>query len=227
MDIVVLEDGALVMPSDVGGGENCGTVLFESRDGGNSWLQRSRFGWMHENFAKNGQLAGWIAGIHAPFVVLTDGRWLALGRTNDIEGRSPFSISSDEGRTWRYEASRFPPISSGQRPILKHLNEGPILLVSYTDCRGSKDGMLITDTAGQRQRIRGMFAALSFNKGKTWPQIKLIPRDAGNPEVADGGGYLSCVQTPDQMIHLLSSQRYYRFNLAWLKTSTSSSKQAD
>jgi hypothetical protein len=217
MDIVVLEDGTLVMPSDVGGGENCGTVLFESRDGGGSWSQRTRFGWRHEEYAKNGQAAGWIAGIHAPFVVLEDGRWLAFGRTNDIEGRSPLSVSCDGGKTWWYEPSRFPPISSGQRPILKRLREGPILLVSYTDCRGSKDGMSITDTAGRHRRIHGMFAALSFDEGMTWPQIKLIPRDVGSADVSDGGGYLSCVQTPDRMIHLLSSRRYYRFNLAWLK----------
>ena len=227
MDIVVLEDGRLVLPSDVGGGENRGTVLFESRDDGESWSQRTRFGWRHETFAQNGQTGGWIAGIHAPFVVLQDGRWLAFGRTNDIEGRSPLSVSSDGGRTWRYEPSRFPPISSGQRPILKRLKEGPILLVSYTASRGSKNGMSVTDAAGRHRRIHGMFAALSFDECKTWPRIKLIPRDAGNPDVADGGGYLSCVQTPDRMIHLLSSRRYYRFNLAWLTEPTSSYQQAE
>ena len=29
--------------------------------------------------------------------------------------------------------------------------------------------------------------------------------------------YLSSVQTPDRMIHLVSSKFYYRFNLEWLK----------
>jgi len=53
-------------------------------------------------------------------------------------------------------------------------------------------------------------------EAKTWAHIKLIPMDASNPNKSQSGGYLSCVQTPDRMIHLLSSQRYYRFNLAWL-----------
>ena len=217
MDIVVLKDGTLVMPSDVGGGEERGTVLFESRDHGGTWAERTRFGWQHEAFAQQDGQAGWLAGIHAPFVVLAKGGYLAFGRTNNIDGRSPFSTSSDGGRTWSYAPSPFPPISSGQRPILKRLAEGPILLISYTDCRGSKNGIEITDAAGRDRRVRGMFAALSLDEGKTWPHIKLIPRHAANPNVADGGGYLSCVQTPDNTIHLLSSSRYYRFNLAWLK----------
>jgi len=217
MDIVVLEDGTLVMPSDVGGGEERGTVLFESRDGGESWSERTRFGWNHERFAKKGDRAGWIAGIHAPFIVLEDGRYLAFGRSNNIDGRSPFSLSADRGKTWTYQPSPFPPISSGQRPILRRLAEGPILLVSYTDRRGSKNGLEIADAAGQRRRIYGMFAALSLDEGQTWPHVKLIPRHPRKPDLADGGGYLSCVQTPNRTIHLLSSSRYYRFNLAWLK----------
>ncbi|MCF7849605.1 MAG: hypothetical protein K9M45_12205 [Kiritimatiellales bacterium] len=34
---------------------------------------------------------------------------------------------------------------------------------------------------------------------------------------AERGGYLSGVQTPDNMIHIVTSRRYYQFNLAWLK----------
>jgi formylglycine-generating enzyme required for sulfatase activity len=220
MDIVTLKDGTLVMPSDVGGGHDRGTVLFESKDNGESWSERTRFGWHPEGFAKPGDKAGWMAGIHAPFVVLSDGRYLAFGRTNNIDGRSPLSISSDEGKTWSYKPSPFPPLFSGQRPMLTRLQEGPLLLVSFSG-KPSREAkrvpITLTDAAGKRRRLQGTFAALSFDEGKTWPDIKLIPLDAQNPDVSDRGGYLSCVQTPDRMIHLLSSRRYYRFNFAWLR----------
>ncbi|MBM3493037.1 MAG: hypothetical protein FJX72_01750 [Armatimonadetes bacterium] len=31
------------------------------------------------------------------------------------------------------------------------------------------------------------------------------------------GGYLAATQTPDGVIHLISSRLHYRFNLGWLK----------
>ena len=34
---------------------------------------------------------------------------------------------------------------------------------------------------------------------------------------AEPKGYLAITQTPDNMIHLVSSRFHYRFNLAWLK----------
>jgi hypothetical protein len=34
---------------------------------------------------------------------------------------------------------------------------------------------------------------------------------------AEPKGYLACTQTPDGMIHLLSSRVHYRFNLAWIE----------
>jgi sulfatase modifying factor 1 len=220
MDMVKLDDGTWVMPSDVGGGHDRGTVLFESRSQGESWTERTRFGWHPEGFAKKGRKAGWIAGIHACFVVLGDGRYLALGRTNNIDGKSPFSISADSGRTWTYRPSPFSPISYGQRSVLRRLNEGPILLISFTDSGNleTKKGLESSDASGKSQRIYGLFSALSLDEGNTWPVIKPIPIDPGNPLRTENWGYLSTVQTPDGMIHLVSSRRYYRFNLAWLKS---------
>jgi hypothetical protein len=81
-----------------------------------------------------------------------------------------------------------------------------------------------------------MFAALSFDEGKTWPVRKLIT--PGGPRrvlkapcnrrwgeafstldwnQAEGRGYLTGVQTSDGTIHILSSGTHYAFNLAWLK----------
>ena len=76
-----------------------------------------------------------------------------------------------------------------------------------------------------------MFAALSDDGGKTWPRRKL--RTDGKRRTLDGHawtdrftmdathaeprGYLAATQTPDGIIHLISSGIHYRFNLAWLR----------
>ena len=123
----------------------------------------------------------------------------------------PVSRSSDRGKSWQSEASIFPPIGSGQRLVLKRLQEGPLMLVSFGE--------------------NGMFATLSFDDGKTWSGRVLMTD--GKTRTLDGGawtgvftmdsgnaepkGYLCCTQTPDGTIHLLSSRLHYRFNLAWLQ----------
>ena len=77
----------------------------------------------------------------------------------------------------------------------------------------------------------GMFAAVSYDEGKTWPVRKLITD--GQYRFMDGGawtgffetdadraeprGYLTMTQSPDGIIHLLSSKNHYRFNLKWLE----------
>jgi hypothetical protein len=77
----------------------------------------------------------------------------------------------------------------------------------------------------------GLFAALSYDEGESWPVKKLLTD--GKKRVLDGGawtgtftmdathaepkGYLACTQSPDGVIHLLSSRLHYRFNLGWLE----------
>ena len=38
------------------------------------------------------------------------------------------------------------------------------------------------------------------------------------PTQAEPKGYLAATQTPDGMIHLISSRLQYRFNQAWIET---------
>ena len=145
----------------------------------------------------------------------------------------PVSISNDFGATWQYAPSEFPPISSGQRLVLRRLNEGPLLLISFTHCPGKStvEGMDFTGANGEVFKGYGMYAALSFDEGKTWPVKKLLTD--GTIRQLNGGawtglfkmdsthaepkGYLAATQTPDNVIHLVSSNLYYRFNLAWLQ----------
>ncbi|MBN2293015.1 MAG: exo-alpha-sialidase, partial [Pirellulales bacterium] len=88
------------------------------------------------------------------------------------------------------------------------------------------------DAVGRERKLSGMYAALSFDDGKTWPVRRLITDD-GPERTVDGGGntrlfklgpnsaeprgYLAATQTPDGLIHLISSKQHYVFNLAWIK----------
>jgi formylglycine-generating enzyme len=208
--VIRTDDGSILLPCDASTTGNGGTAIHISHDGGATWTDPG----------------GTIAGIHANVVELTDGRWMALGRGDSIDGRMPMSISLDQGRTWTYAPSPFPPITGGQRLALLRLKEGPLLLMSFAN--GS--GMDLADDAGRVIRGHGLFAALSDDDGKTWNRRKLLT--PGNGAFFGGGwtgnfttdathaepaGYLAAVQTPDGMIQLVSSGLYYRFNLAWLK----------
>ena len=192
---VVTRDGRILLCCDAGPDGEAGSALHVSKDGGKTWED-------------TGSL---IKGIHAGIVELKDGRLMAFGRGNAIDGKMPCSISADGGYTWTYSATEFPPIGSGQRLVMKRLQEGPLMLCSFGP--------------------DGLFVALSYDEGESWPVKRLLTD--GKKRVLDGGawtgtftldathaepkGYLACTQSPDGTIHLLSSRVHYRFNLAWIE----------
>jgi formylglycine-generating enzyme required for sulfatase activity len=202
-------EGYILLPADAVSGGSGGTSLHISRDEGQTWQDAG----------------GTIAGIHAGVVQLKDGRLLAFGRGDNINGRMPRSISADMGKTWVRAASDFQPISGGQRLVLMRLKDGPILFVSFAN------KMPITDASGKQRAVSGLYAALSFDEGETWPLRRLVSDDGPGREVAtlDGRpftlgwenaeprGYMSVCQTADGLVHLISSRQHYSFNLAWLK----------
>ena len=102
-------DGSILLVTDA----NPGSAVIVSRNNGKTWEGAG----------------GRIAGIHAGMVQLKDGRLMALGRGDNIDGRMPKSISSDMGKTWTYTTSPFQAVRSMQRPVLIRLREGPLLLV--------------------------------------------------------------------------------------------------
>jgi len=215
------KDGTLCLPCDAVTGGHGGTALQMSRDRGETWVDPGRGKPMP--LFEGGGTGDWIAGIHAGVEELKDERFLAFGRGNDIADNMPKSVSKDRGKTWTYSASPFPPIRGGQRLVLRRLREGPLFFASFAK--------QVLDQDGRRLGV-GLFGALSFDEGETWPVMRLIT-PGGEPRWVDGGGntgpfamsetsaetagYMACVQTPDGMIHLISSKQYYRFNLAWLQ----------
>lgn len=223
------KEGYLIQPCDAVSTGSGGTAIHISKDGGRTW-QEPGAGKTKPEFVEGGTGA-WIAGIHAGIVQLNNGSLLAFGRGDNINGCMPKSVSNDLGKNWTYTASEFPPIGGGQRLVLMRLQEAPILFVSFTDSKKSEDGILISGKSDKEHRVYGMFAALSFDEGRTWPMKKLMTtgspaREFGTTNKssfimdethAEPRGYLAATQSPDGLIHLISSNLYYRFNLAWLK----------
>jgi sulfatase modifying factor 1 len=208
--------GTIFLTSDA----NPGSTVILSRDDGKTWADAG----------------GRIAGIHAGVVQLKDGRLLALGRGEDIGGFMPKSISNDVGITWTYSASPFQPVRGMQRPVLMRLREGPLLFISFCGAKTQpgKQDMLIRDASGKERPMAGIYSALSFDEGETWPARRLITDDGPEREVettdrrvftmsessAEPFGYLAIVQAANGVIHLISSKNHYAFNFAWLRAPT-------
>jgi sulfatase modifying factor 1 len=220
-----------VVACDAVTGGSGGTAVHISRDGGQTWFDAGA-GRPVPQF-KAGETGAWVAGIHAGVVQLRDGRLMAFGRGDSIEGKMPKSISADMGNNWTYSASDFQPIGGGQRLVLLRLKEGPLFFASFCE------DMTVTDDAGQFRTVRGLYGAISFDEGQTWPVRRLITDDKPareaqttdgddftlSPTSAEPKGYMAGTQAPDGTIHLISSWNHYAFNLAWLRTPMPAERQ--
>ena len=223
------QDGSILLACDAVSGGNGGTAIWLSDDDGETWSDPG-VGQPIPEF-EAGKSGGWIAGIHAAVVELTDGKLMAYGRGDTINGQMPKSLSSDGGKTWHYSATRFPVLSGGQRCVLLRLQEGPIFLASFTGERKAPTPIPIVDASGDERLVTGLFGALSYNDGETWEYTRLITDDGADRDIetmdgrfftmglnsAEPGGYLAVCQGQNGIIHLISSRQHYRFNLAWLK----------
>jgi hypothetical protein len=177
--------------------------------------------------------AGDITGIHPGVTQLDDGSLLGYGRGGQIDGRMIESRSYDRGNSFQYSASEFNPIGGGQRLVLLKLRQGPLFFASFANQNGiSTVPAVITDSEGNKHEAHELFAAVSFDGGKTWPHKRVVTDDKGpHPvECTDGGvitlnslssehrGYMSVCQSLDGVIHLITSRQHYAFNLKWLTT---------
>jgi len=102
--VIETEDGTILVPCDAVPWGEGGSAVLLGRGNGATWTDPGE-GRPQPTFAK-GSTGAWIAGIHAGVVQLRDGRLLALGRGNAIDGHMPMSISADMGKTWTYKPTR-------------------------------------------------------------------------------------------------------------------------
>ena len=222
--VFALRDGTIVLPCDSpmdDADTEKGTALWMSEDNGDTWYDAG----------------GTIQGIHASAVELSDGRLLAFGRANDIDGMMAQSVSCDRGKTWEYSASPFPGITSGQRIVLRTLRgswahgSDPLLLISFSNAPLDAPGAVrFTDESGVERPLMGLYAAVSFDGGETWPFVRPVSDDGPvrfimgmdnrtdelGPDRSERKGYCAGTQSADGMVHINTSKNEYEFNLAWL-----------
>ncbi len=228
--IIRTREGVIMMTQDT-----TSTSLTVSHDGGKTW---SFTPIIDKELARRDGSPARHAGIHSPIVQLADGRLMTIGRLNTeaeqakFNFKTPASYSSDGGLTWTHEQTPFPAISSVQRAVLMRLREGPLLLCSFTDilAKEKKPEGIDFPSEGGRLHCAGLFAALSFDEGRTWSHRRLITPggpsrtvngiDHGqfslSPTSAEPQGYLAATQTRDGRVQLITSKNHYVFNLAWL-----------
>lgn len=229
-----LRDGTLLLPHD-----SRNVSITRSRDGGQTW--QSVVQPKAEKGVRPGTTGFRPPGIHAPMVELADGRIMAFSRLDDpadqerFHRKTPVSFSRDQGETWQLGESEFPAISTAQRQAMLRLREGPIVFFSYTD--QSRDwkqrvGLKFKKADGKEFTGFGLFAAVSFDEGQTWPVRRLITPGGADHDLpsidrsmfvcgdtmAERAGYLAAIQARDGRIHLVSSKNHYVMNLGWLKT---------
>lgn len=231
--VIRLSDGTLVISHDVRS-----VSLVYSQDEGKTW-KFNDVGKQVSDFRPGGKGFRY-PGIHAPLVQLKDGRIMAMSRNDPKEDqakfgfKTPVSFTTDLGKSWTYEASPFPAISSVQRAAMIRLQDGGIAFFSFTDQWSdwkNRKGMSFKAAEGSEFTGYGLFAAVSWDEGKTWPVQRLITPGGKAREVntidrvrftmsdtmAEPCGYLAAVQARNGAIHLITSKNHYTFNLAWLK----------
>lgn len=192
-------DGVVYVPSD---GEGAASVLWRSRDNMQTWADPG----------------GRTGGRHTTFVARQDGKTILGmgGKSSDINGYMPRSISDDEGATWTVDATRFPAYGSNQRPCIVRLKSGRLFLCG--------DFQRIDGASPPDIQQRGSFAALSDDDGETWHVKKLWgTQPHENPERHNGAdtiGYSVARQAPDGTVHIITTMNrpclHLALNEAWI-----------
>lgn len=192
--------GRIYMASDAIGPES---VLWQSDDNGSTWRDPG----------------GRSGGRHTTFVLLRDGRILGMGgKSSNIEGFMPRSISRDGGLTYEVTKTPFPHLGSNQRPTCIRLASGRLFMAGDLQSEKGVQPPGITE--------RGAYVALSDDEGETW-KIRTLPGTQGHESPArfkqmGGGtlGYSVARQAPNGVIHLIVTMTepclHFELNEAWI-----------
>jgi len=188
-------DGTMYVPCDGAGGAS---ILWATDDNGKTW---------YDTIGRSG-------GRHTTYVLLKDGAILGMGgKSTDIDGYMPKSISYDGGRTWEISKTPFPAVGGGQRPSVLRLASGRLFMAG--DFLGRKQ----VHPEGIPEN--GSYVALSEDEGKSWHIKQLY-----GAETARGDtdritiGYSAARQAPNGIIHLITSLNrqalHFAMNEAWI-----------
>ncbi len=196
-------DSTIYVSSDGVGPES---ILWASHNNGKTWIDAG----------------GRTGGRHTTFVLLRDGRILGMGgKSSDIDGFMPQSISDDGGKTWAISKTPFPSLGSNQRPTIIRLNSGRLFFAGDMQHRDGSQPAGITR--------KGCYVALSEDEGATW-MMRILPgaqyheseeraREMGGETL----GYAVARQGPNGLIHLITSMNqqclHFEMNEAWILSS--------
>jgi hypothetical protein len=192
--------GTLYVASDGVGPES---VLWVSKNNGKTWIDTG----------------GRSGGRHTSFILLNDEGILGMGgKSSDIEGFMPQSISRDGGKTWTISKTVFPALGSNQRPTIIRLQSGRLFFAGDLQHR--------TGAQPSGYKKRGSYVAISDDEGKNWhSKILSGAQEHENAERRNdlrGAtlGYAVARQAPNGIIHLITSMNepclHFAFNEAWI-----------
>jgi formylglycine-generating enzyme required for sulfatase activity/antitoxin component YwqK of YwqJK toxin-antitoxin module len=203
-------DGTIYVGCDSKGAKS---LLWASKDEGKTWSDTG----------------GRTAGRHTTFVVLKDGRMLGMGgKDSAVERYMPRVFSSDWGKTWSApEKTPFAAVGSNQRPKILGLADGKLFFAGdFQNIR------MVSSPPPDDIKERGSYVALSADEGETWKIKRLamatphcgwrgVVSKTGKPQHGYGTlGYCDAVQTPDGLIHLMTSKgtpsMEFTVNEAWI-----------
>lgn len=199
-------EGNVYLPSD---GDGATSVLWRSPDNLQTWQD----------------LGGRTGGRHTTVALLKDGMTLLGmgGKSSDINGYMPKSISTDGGKSWEVSATQFPAYGSNQRPCIMRLQSGRLFFCG--------DFQRIDGASPDTIEERGAFVALSDDDGGSW-RVKRLPgaQPHENPERhggADTIGYSVARQAQNGVLHLITTMNkpclHFAMNEAWILSDDSTS----
>ncbi len=192
-------DGTIYVSSDAVGASS---LLWSSKDGMDTWQDSG----------------GRTGGRHTTFAILKDARTILGmgGKSSDLNGYMPKSISDDGGKTWEVSPTVFPAYGANQRPCVLRLKSGRLFFCG--------DFQRIDGAAPATVTNRGAFAALSEDDGRTW-RVKKLPGTQPHENLrhhggADTIGYSVARQSPNGVIHLITTMNrpclHFELNEAWI-----------
>ncbi len=193
------KEGTLFFASDAVGSTS---VLWASRDDGQTWIDTG----------------GRSGGRHTTYALLSDGKTILGmgGKSSNIDGYMPQSISKDGGKTWTVSKTPFAALGGNQRPSLLRLKSGRLFFAGdFQDIQGKKPTKITQN---------GSYVALSDDDGITWTIKPLVGTQQHlNPNAMGGHstlGYSAACQAPNGMIHLITTLNtpclHFELNEAWI-----------